>query len=591
MRHAAGALLVTALTYAALGAQGPEGTAVIRGRIVDGVSGRPLAGIPVTLYPQPSGPHAPGIDAQPPTRSAITDLDGAFTVERLVAADYSVSASGSADYLDLSTRITVGDGAQVAVTIRGMRAANVAGHVYDDHGRPVVGVSVRVFSPDASSYGSAATDDLGTYHIARLRSGRYTVGVPISLSSRTINMGRARQGSYQPPLSPYVLDRGQRTVLLVSGAPFPPALDDGRAQVYTTSFAGGASTAAAAQYFELDPGESRTDVDVMLRAVRGTRIAGIVTAPSTTKGIILTLVPQGSRSSYENGSSMATAAEDGTFVFVAAPPGSYTLTASRREPPLTEVSIGGGAPAVSMDDVIIRDREDLWAEMPVTVGDADVDDLVVSLRPGMLLTGRFVAEDDPAYAPPADRAPHVVLAGSARPGDLEADRHLVAASDGTIAMRIRPGSYRVLSASSLEGRTFRTAIVNGVELGDAPLVVGNDPLNDVQFVFTRYETALVGGVTNARGEPLGDGTVVLFPADRARWFRLGESSLGRVVRAANGRYQLAGVAPGDYYVTAIADFEFGVSEQSVAALVGGATRVTIRAGSAVTLDLVLRSPK
>src|SRR5262249_16607038 len=198
------------------------------------------------------------------------------------------------------------------------------------------------------------------------------------------------------------------------------------------------------------------------------------------------------------------------------------------------------------------------------------------------VTGRIVFDDDTYALAPRDQPPRILLAGSATSPDFGADRYLVVGRDGKISMHIRPGAYRVLTQATPQGRVLRTAIVNGVELGDAPLVVGTDALTDVQFVFTRYDTALRGTVKGPSGDRPADGTVVLFPADKARWFRLGESSLGRVMRAANGLYEFSGIPPGDYYVTAIDNFQFGISEQ-VATLVDGAVRVTVRAGVPLTL--------
>src|SRR6185436_20464270 len=116
------------------------------------------------------------------------------------------------------------------------------------------------------------------------------------------------------------------------GAPLPPSTDDGRAQVYVTAFAGGASTKTRALYLPMGAGDSRAEIDITLPAVRGTRIAGTVSAATGVTGTIVTLMPFDAAATSDEGRIDATAATDGRFVFVAVPPGRYTLTAYRRRP-------------------------------------------------------------------------------------------------------------------------------------------------------------------------------------------------------------------------------------------------------------------
>jgi hypothetical protein len=90
--------LIAALVLPAT-VQGPEGTAIVRGRVVDGAGGMPLRSVSVRFSPQPRLPYTPGIDPEPPSRSALTDASGAFEVARLVAAEYAIYAGPAGDYL------------------------------------------------------------------------------------------------------------------------------------------------------------------------------------------------------------------------------------------------------------------------------------------------------------------------------------------------------------------------------------------------------------------------------------------------------------------------------------------------------------
>jgi hypothetical protein len=570
----------------------------VRGRVVDGLSGTPLPQLTVRFSPQPRRSYSPGIDPQPPNRTAITGADGTFEVPRLVAADYSIYADARGEYLTIqygrnsanghARLLEVGEDARLDITIKAWRGATIEGHVFDERGRPVVGAQVRVFADDPSLYGSASTDDRGAYQIARLHPGRYAVGVEVGLRNRTLSATPRRPSPYGFDMGGYVLDRALRTVLISYSAPFPPVDDDGRPRVYESAFAGGSATRAGATAFRLEAGDVRSNVDITLTAVRGTRIAGVVNAPGKVDGTILTLARAGDPPTVD-GNIQATAAKDGTFVFIAVPPGQYTLTGFRREPPLTEVSLAGGFPSTAMDDMIGRDPDDVSLALPMSVGDADVDHLVLTLRSGTPVSGRIVIEDaDPRETGLAGQ-PRLVLAPAQPPRNTFEDRYLPIGRDGRSAsMRIRPGTYRILCQYGISSHTFKTAILNGVAIGDGPLVIGEQPIADLQFVFARMDTMLRGAIVDPSGKPRVRGTVLVFPADRERWFRLDESSHGRRIEVANGRYQAEGLPPGDYYAIALNSYQRSFSSSGLEALIGTATRVTLRSGAPQTLSLIVR---
>jgi hypothetical protein len=168
------------------------------------------------------------------------------------------------------------------------------------------------------------------------------------------------------------------------------------------------------------------------------------------------------------------------------------------------------------------------------------------------------------------------------------DRQVRMQSDGSFSSRVRPGAYRILANVDQRNRLFKTAIVNGQEIGDGPLIVGNDPIRDLQFVFGNFEAVLQGSVTESDGTPSPDATVIAIPANRDTWFRLETSGRAKVARTRTGAYRLDNLAPGDYYVVALHDFLGSPSAQHAAELATIATRATVRTGEPVTVNLVAR---
>ena len=590
----------------ALGLQPTEGTAVLKGRIVDAISGKPLGGAAIRASYEPRPPAT--YDMRPPDRTARTDRNGAFEMTGLTAGDYSVSGSvltPGNSYLEIaygirrpggqSSHLTVAEGERLDITMRAWPVASLTGHVIDERGRPVVGVQVRLLSKDNEKYGNATTDDLGAYRITGLPPGRYSTFVPVVGENRTVNpMPVPRPpAAYPQPLFPYLVDRGERTILYNHSVPLPPPSESGQANVFVSSYYGGNSPADAI-YLPLSAGEERGDVEITLRARRGHRVAGIATVASgSVAGVIVTLEPIGSTGPQDHGqlTATATAAGDGTFVFVAVPEGAYTLAARRRGPPPTEVSLSGGVPAIAQDDYIFGDPDGLGAEMPFTIGDADIDGLMVNLGPGTRISGRAIFDN--GSFDPRTMELGVYLARMANDSFGEGTRMLTLAADGSISGNLQPGTYSLRVQPVPRDWSFNGATVNGRDVGDGPIAVGADPIGDLELVFSRAGTRLSGAIAAPERPPMADTTVVAFASDRAAWpgVRSADSLRAKSVTARDGQYEITELVPGEYFVVAV-DENFSSTALTLpllAQLAEGAARIQLEPGRPATLTLTPRS--
>ena len=135
-------------------------------------------------------------------------------------------------------------------------------------------------------------------------------------------------GQPLPPPDPTVL-LNETTRLMVSKYPVPPPSVDGKARVYPTTFAGGATSIDQAELIELPAASERAGADIRLLPVAAAhvhgRLDGLRSAPDQR---VVRLV----RSGFEelglgNEAAIALVRSDGSFTFGAVAAGLYTLEA------------------------------------------------------------------------------------------------------------------------------------------------------------------------------------------------------------------------------------------------------------------------
>ena len=579
----------------ALAGQGPEGTAVVRGRVVDAITAKPLGHVPVSLTP----PYD-SVRYRPPQRSTVTDADGNFEVTAIAAGEYSISASPAGDYLSgsygqrsphgTSRTLAVADNDRLTVTVTAWPSASVRGVVRDDQGRPVAEAHVILVNRDGNSAGNATCDDRGEYLFPRVVPGEYTVGVPIILASRTIKYApqpRSPNG-YIPEFQPFLLDRGGRTILTTYGAALPPPSRNGQPNVYVTTYYGGAALGGAT-YFSVTSGQTRSGVDIVLRDRPGHRVSGVATTGTgALPGVVLQLENEHGVAAYVNGTLIAHAAADGSFVFVAVPEGRYRLRAYRRNPPFTEVSFSGAVPLVTMDDYIIGDPDVLSASLALVVA-GDTEGLDVSLRPGSSITGRVLLDDgtEPSFG---NQPPRLSLAGNDGDAFSRGSRASIKVNpNGTITGRAVPGTYVLEAGSTPQSWSFRSLRINGRDAASRAIEVGDVPIA-LELTYSRGITQLAGQASDERGAPARDASIVVFPVDERTWDTAASPlTIVRVEQPRRPTFNFSGLMAGEYYVAAVDESARRVARTpaGLKALVPFATRVRVEPGLPASVNLVM----
>jgi hypothetical protein len=237
----------------------PPPTGLIVGRVVDGSSGRPIAGAIVTLV---GGALIPG-STLPVSLSggprAITNAGGQFVFRKLAKGAYILQTT-RAGYADGAygrrrpegsmVSLLVDDGQRVGdVVIPMWKYGAISGNVVDEAGEPLIGVQVRAFQRRMMAGRrrilegpTAQTDDRGFYRIANLIPGEYLIAfvwreasVPMSVwdlrrtapqgDPRGLEVGRESSviGMMWSPGSAQSIAIGNQLRQLEVVAPAPPA--------------------------------------------------------------------------------------------------------------------------------------------------------------------------------------------------------------------------------------------------------------------------------------------------------------------------------------------------------------------------------
>lgn len=583
------------------------GTGLVVGQVVDGATNQPISDVVVTL--SRIGPSASAGLWQ---RLVKVDGEGRFFFGVLPPGRFSLIAAkpgylrgaygqGWPELMRSSRPIELNDGDRTdRIRILLWRSATVSGSVVDEHGEPVVGISVRalartrlVLGSRFGQAGTATTDDRGAYRITGLAPGDYLVVVPSTQAAfpaavlgpayQTIGQDpalRAEMSAVSAETSPLGNPRNQQVgdvvLLTQSSMPIPPAPGaGGQMTVYQTTFYPASQSPLEALALTIAAGETRSDINVQLRPVRTARISGRVVAPDGGGAFkAVRLVPAALAGVVsENGLMAATAltAADGAFTLLGVPPGQYILKITTPPP-----TASGNAPAPP------NAKSLQWVAEPITVGETDISDLVITPRPALEVSGRLEfrggkkasLEGYPVTITPADRGAGLTTA--------EFD------AQGQFRARVVPGRY--FFVPDTPGWFVVSVQYNGRDLSDQAIDL-NDDVSGIVVVLSDEASRLSGAVRDEKGVPARQASVLAFPVNRELWSgpMLSPRRLTRSRTDDAGAFDIRNLPAGDYFIAAIEDAHVGSWPESrfLDTLSKIATRVTIAESEQRTLPLTL----
>jgi hypothetical protein len=513
----------------------PTPSGRISGRVLAADNGRPVKRARASV----SGPELPE------GRATLTDDNGVFALDDLPPGRYTLTVTktgfitlsyGQRRPLQAGTPLQLAENQQMGgLDFRLPRGSVIAGHVFDEGGDPLPGAAVRVVRYQYTQgerqlvpAGNAQSDDQGSFRIWGLNPGEYYV----SAVARNFNVGPAGRGG------PGGGRGGTRPGFITPPAGSADTSPDGDLQkAYAPTYFPGVGSIAEARPVSVGVSQETLDVNFNLLLVRTGRVSGIVTNPdgsASTSGQV-NLTPEEGASSGGRGQIGINFGSridwDGTFSIANVPPGRYMLRARGNDTESPQ-----------------------YAVQPLTVANGDLANIAVVLFPGATISGTLTFDG----SDPPDVTQIRVTAPSAEGGSIGPNPNARVDRDGRFTLDGVPaGSHWIRAGGQLKGWALKAVTVDNRDIVDAPVNLrSSQNLSNVNIVLTNKRTEINGTVTNEQSIPIPDFTVIAFSTDPTLW-----RPLTRHILTArpdqNGKFQLRGLPPGDYYVVTVDPAEQG----------------------------------
>src|SRR5262245_24372106 len=500
-----------------------NGTAIIKGRVIDAQTGSGLARARVRL--QGFAPDRP---------AATTDDRGAFEITNVPAGPVFliVDRAGymGTRYPEVGQTIrgnlrplTVTDGQILdGVNVPLFRGSVIVGRVLDQYGEPAESVTIQILRVPASGHGrpqqrgSAQTNDLGEFRIPRLEPGSYLL--------RAMSRNNA--------------DEPGETQSLPTYYPGVVSIDD-------------------AQPIAIGRAQTASGIELMLLDGTPSVISGTVVDANGQPAPSGTYVNARQISDFTDMVAGGTGVRpDGTFRMKVAP-GDYTLEVHAVRPGVF------GRPGA---------EDQQFGRLRISVGGAPLSDLTIVLGPGATMSGTVSFEGD---GPLPSNAEQIMVGVGPLPfgSTCQSDRGS-GLTDGNFRVQGVVGTCIVRVMGNLGRWNVKSISQGESDLMDRPVTF--DPgrqLRNVHIVLTDKRTELALHVTDDHGLATHEYVGIVFSTDKTKWTDLSRyvrvyvpqpPGIARLeapmpasadLRPAPGerRDLIAGMPPGEYYAVAVTD--------------------------------------
>jgi len=520
------------------------------------------------------------------TKTAMTDAQGRFEFRDLPAGRFNVSVSksgfvtmqfGQKRPFEPGTPIDLVD-AQVMekADVALPRGSVLAGRIVDEFGEAVAEAEVTAMRMQfqngkrrlVPSGRTGMSNDLGQFRIYGLPPGEYYVSATLrNMNSLVVDM-------------------------LGGGAGGPTGSNQNSG--YAATYYPGTPSPSEAQRVALAVGQELASVDIQLQPVRLARITGTAVgsdgAPMANAMVMLMPAMREAMMMMPGGTSRTN--KDGQFTLSGVTPGEYSLQVQ---------SMGGVFSAAGNAVTFAFSTSDStappsttppqreFAVASVNVAGEDITGMVVVGTRGAKAIGTLSYEGGnkpegttgvritaPSLDVDSNPMPTFGASNVKEPGTFE--------MDGLIGSRV----FRV--ANLPKGWFLKRVTLNGEDVTDKGIDFkpGAD-VSGIDIELTNKATNISGSVTDERGQPSKDYTVVIFAEDQEKWTLPVNRWISSARPDQEGRFKFSSLPPGSYYAIAVdyvAQGEWNDPEW-LARAAKRATRLTLDEGATKTLDLKL----
>ena len=528
------------------------GTGVIRGRVVDGVSGAAVPRARVRVMG--GGPQRP---------SVTTDADGRFEFTKLPAGTFTLAVEKATYMLGrypdagrtlrtMGRPLLLRAGESIdSIAIPLFRGAAISGHVMDASGDLVESAQVALMrlSPGGrpTMRNSTSTNDLGEFRLGKLEPGSYV----LLATARRFGPGEPVPVDVEPPPQP-----------LPTYYPGVAAID-------------------LAQPVRVARGQAVGDTDITLTesvpAVLSGTVIGEDGQPLKTGGFI-TVRAMIKDLPYPIDMFGSSLGPDGTFRLAVAP-GDYVVEARA-------MSSGSGVDRMGLERVSIA---------------GNVEGLTIQIGRAATASGRVIFE---GTSPVPSDPQQVRFQLFTSDGESCRQGRMSVSADWSFTIEGLGGTCAVTSQSGIGRWMLKTLQIGGQDVdGQSLTFEPGQQIRNLEAVFTDRRTSVTFHVAGERGQATREYVALMFPVTRER---VEPSSVRTLVpppdellaaaaaltpgraRSEVRRETMPGLRPGEYYAVAIDDISTeDVRDPSVLArLVPAATRVTV--GEGADVQVVLR---
>ena len=527
------------------GPSSPENECSISGTVVKLAGNEPLGKATV---------HLESLDDPDRTMAAITDGNGRFELKKIEPGKYKLRASRAGYVVQEYGQHKPGDPGAV-LSLRPAQqmkdlmfwlvpSAVIAGKILDQDGEPLASVVVSALREaysqgkrSLSTYGTVETNDLGEYRLFGLEPGRYFVSAVYPQSAR---FGANGDGSPLAELQP-----------------------EGYAKMYYP----GTADQPKAIPIAVKSGEEVSSTDIFMRQVLVYHVRGHVHNQLTRKpatDINVLLMPRGTGRDWEFSDQQAQVGnKDGAFDIAEVLPGSYSLI------------------AYWLDEGKVYS-----SRLPVDVGNTNVEGLKLTLGAGVTISGQIVWDGHPSMGKDE-------LTVSLEPLDglrfFRGDAR-VGATNSFALKDVGEGGYR----ADLNGPS-KDCYIKEVRYGQTSALedgftVTRGTSEKLEVTISSRGARLQGSVADVDGLPATGVWVVLVPEETLR-------RQSRLYKAGTtdqyGRFDLRGIAPGDYKLFSWQEAEDGAWEdpEFLKPFEGQGERVSLREVDQKTVHLRAIGPE